>query len=711
MEYFDKELWAEYDALIPSPGCDCPKSRDYIEHLQQQRLLQFLISLNESYKHAHIQILMKTIEPIFNQAYAMIIEDESQRSQRFPPLTGKIDPMAVHENCYKLIGYPAVFKAKKKFVVNNAVGNNVADKKSQVVKSEVAGKSSKGGYFFTEEQYNHILGMLNGNKNAIAPQVNLAGIAPSFMADLGTTEWIVDSIASHHITASLNTLINTSLTSKVRGIDKEQGGLYIVRKKNNQNSVKNLMTSAIVQGKTIYNSLWHQRLGHASINTMKHMSFLRDKVLDVATNKDYSICPLAKRSKLMFPTSHTVSEKPLELIYIDVWGPYRIPTHDRKHLFLTIVDDHTKFTWVYLLQMKSDIATLLRLFLPLLKTQFSTVIKVLKFQTRNWREYVEGVIYFINRLPTDVLQGKSPYELLHGRPPSLDHLRVFGCLCYATTSVRNDKFDARARATVFLGYSTTQKGYKLLDLSNNKFFMSRDVVFKEHIFPFAKPTEAHLFVSDFCPVFDNNQQAHGHQDVHNIDADATTYAVDDVHSIDTDATTDVVDANSPAHADTVPNQADIDSVEHEHLDNVESEELAEILDSVPSTDNSRDEVPDGDLFEEVYMELPQGFRRHGETKTKRVLHQKFKVKDLGELEFFLGIEMLRSHKVILFNQRKYALQLILDLELGGAKPVSTPLDTNQKFTSIEHDKHLGVSGDEPLEDVTAYQRLIGGYCT
>ncbi|XP_070057544.1 uncharacterized protein [Nicotiana tomentosiformis] len=30
-----KELWAEYDALVPSPGYDCPKSRDYIEHLQQ----------------------------------------------------------------------------------------------------------------------------------------------------------------------------------------------------------------------------------------------------------------------------------------------------------------------------------------------------------------------------------------------------------------------------------------------------------------------------------------------------------------------------------------------------------------------------------------------------------------------------------------------------------------------------------------------------
>ncbi|XP_070057545.1 uncharacterized mitochondrial protein AtMg00810-like [Nicotiana tomentosiformis] len=56
-------------------------------------------------------------------------------------------------------------------------------------------------------------------------------------------------------------------------------------------------------------------------------------------------------------------------------------------------------------------------------------------------------------------------------------------------------------------------------------------------------------------------------------------------------------------------------------------------------------------------------------QAKRVLHQKFKVKDLGELKFFLGIEVLRSHKGILLNQRKYALQLISDLGLGGAKPV------------------------------------------
>lgn len=83
------------------------------------------------------------------------------------------------------------------------------------------------------------------------------------------------------------------------------------------------------------------------------------------------------------------------------------------------------------------------------------------------------------------------------------------------------------------------------------------------------------------------------------------------------------------------------------------------------------------------------------------------MKDLGELKYFLGIEVLRSSKGVLLNQRKYALQLVLDLGLGGAKPASTPIDLNQKFTSAEYDKHVGITGDAVLEDITEYQRLIG----
>ena len=79
----------------------------------------------------------------------------------------------------------------------------------------------------------------------------------------------------------------------------------------------------------------------------------------------------------------------------------------------------------------------------------------------------------------------NPYERLLGHPPSNDHLKSFGCLCFASTLSRNrTKFDLRAKAYFFLGYPFGLKGYKLYDLTTKSCFISRDVVFKESIFPF-----------------------------------------------------------------------------------------------------------------------------------------------------------------------------------------------------------------------------------
>nr|XP_016492187.1 PREDICTED: uncharacterized mitochondrial protein AtMg00810-like [Nicotiana tabacum] len=92
---------------------------------------------------------------------------------------------------------------------------------------------------------------------------------------------------------------------------------------------------------------------------------------------------------------------------------------------------------------------------------------------------------------------------------------------------------------------------------------------------------------------------------------------------------------------------------------------------------------------------------------KKTLQIQFKVKYLGELRYFLGIEVLRPQKGILLNQRKYALELISGVGLSGSKPVSTPLELNQKLTTLEYDARVGKLGDQELGDITAYQKLIG----
>lgn len=60
-DYFSKlrELWDKYDALMPCLGCPCLgcpclESKKFSEHYEYQRLLQFLMGLNESYSQPRI---------------------------------------------------------------------------------------------------------------------------------------------------------------------------------------------------------------------------------------------------------------------------------------------------------------------------------------------------------------------------------------------------------------------------------------------------------------------------------------------------------------------------------------------------------------------------------------------------------------------------------------------------------------------------------
>ena len=73
-----------------------------------------------------------------------------------------------------------------------------------------------------------------------------------------------------------------------------------------------------------------------------------------------------------------------------------------------------------------------------------------------WSQGVLTATYLINRLPSRVLDFKSPYEVLKGRKLNLSQLKVFGCTCFVhIQSSHRDKLDPRAVKCVFLGYSST----------------------------------------------------------------------------------------------------------------------------------------------------------------------------------------------------------------------------------------------------------------
>ncbi|XP_072066679.1 uncharacterized protein [Arachis hypogaea] len=85
---------------------------------------------------------------------------------------------------------------------------------------------------------------------------------------------------------------------------------------------------------------------------------------------------------------------------------------------------------------------------------------------------------------------------------------------------------------------------------------------------------------------------------------------------------------------------------------------------------------------------------------KRLLDQKFKIKDLGDLKYFLGMEMARSSKGIHLCQRKYAVNILKDHGFLECKPASTPMD----YTSASK---LSQNSGTALEGKTHYRQLVG----
>lgn len=84
---------------------------------------------------------------------------------------------------------------------------------------------------------------------------------------------------------------------------------------------------------------------------------------------------LAKHHRLPFPISESIAAGLFYLVHIDLWGPYRVPAITGGKSFLTILDDHSRVTW--LISSKEQVKDVLSTFFAYVENQFQVSVKTI----------------------------------------------------------------------------------------------------------------------------------------------------------------------------------------------------------------------------------------------------------------------------------------------------------------------------------------------
>nr|KYP63355.1 Retrovirus-related Pol polyprotein from transposon TNT 1-94 [Cajanus cajan] len=295
--------------------------------------------------------------------------------------------------------------------------------------------------------------------------------------------------------------------------------------------------------------LWHSSLGRVNfdvINKLNQQGYLN--VSSILPNPIYcTTCQMAKSKRLVFYDNNKRASAVLDLIHCDLWGPSPVASVAGYSYFVIFVDDFSRFTWFYPLRHKSNFYDVLVRFKVFVENQFSRFIKVFQSDngteftnnkvqdlfassgvlhrfscphtqaqngrverkhrhvleiglamlyqshvpTRYWVDAFSSAVYIINRVPSQVLSGqipsgKIPFTLLFQVAPTYANFHPFGCRVFpCLRPYMKSKFSHRSSPCIFLGYSSHHKGFKCLDLTTSRIYVSHHAQFDETCFPFA----------------------------------------------------------------------------------------------------------------------------------------------------------------------------------------------------------------------------------
>ncbi len=300
--------------------------------------------------------------------------------------------------------------------------------------------------------------------------------------------------------------------------------------------------AALAKTKSNSIQVWHRRLGHVCLATIKKMA-ASGMVDGLEISKGETVvtfcegCILGKQHRLPFPgAGRTRAEKIGGLIHSDICGPVSVSSPGGAKYFVTFKDDFSGYCVINFIKQKSEVFLLFKQFVKRVETEFGNPVDTLRSDNGGeyvgndfkrwmldqgirhetsapytpqqngvaervnrtilesarsmlhssslplelWAEAANCAVYILNRVATKAVEGKTPYEVWRGVKPNVSHIREFGSIVYVhIRKEKRDKFEPKSVKCIHVGYCETQKAFRAWDPNSKKVVISRDVIFQE----------------------------------------------------------------------------------------------------------------------------------------------------------------------------------------------------------------------------------------